>query len=157
MELPDVQSSLPEVRINLTRVGCKKRPKTRRQSPGPGNGRVIFISNFDVFVDLPGSLKGANLSRNFEVIDEVLQQAIDGEVKVNRGALAADGSAETPPTRHAVPRKRTEIRMRSQFMVRRETPVSADAVATEVVNVHASATRSEDMTEVRSSRKQHRR
>ena len=41
---------------------------------------VIFISNFDVYVDLPGSLKGANLSRNFEVIDEVLQQAIDGDV-----------------------------------------------------------------------------
>lgn len=93
MELPDVQSSLPEVRINLTRVGVKNVQKLVEVAR-PGKRPVIFISNFDVFVDLPGSLKGANLSRNFEVIDEVLQQAIDGEVKVIEALQ--HGSAETP-------------------------------------------------------------
>ena len=78
-ELPDIQATIPDVRINLTRVGVKnvkKLVEVHRNGKRP----VIFISNFDVFVDLPGSLKGANLSRNFEVIDEVLQQAIDGDV-----------------------------------------------------------------------------
>ena len=80
-ELPDVQASFPDVRINLTRVGVKnvkKLVEVHRHEKRP----VIFISTFDVYVDLPGTLKGANLSRNFEVIDEVLQQAIDGDVNM---------------------------------------------------------------------------
>ncbi|MGB4579259.1 MAG: GTP cyclohydrolase MptA [Methanoculleus sp.] len=134
MELPDVQSSLPEVRINLTRVGVKNVQKLVEVAR-PGKRPVIFISNFDVFVDLPGSLKGANLSRNFEVIDEVLQQAIDGEVKVIEELCSM--VARKLLDRHEYA-ERTEIRMRSQFMVRRETPVS-ETSCHEVVNVHASA------------------
>ncbi len=84
--LPDVQSTCPDIRINLTRVGVKNVKKLVEVSR-PDRRPVIFISNFDVFVDLPGSLKGANLSRNFEVIDEVLQQAIDGDVKEIEEAL----------------------------------------------------------------------
>ena len=134
MELPDVQSSLPEVRINLTRVGVKnvqKLVEVARQGKRP----VIFISKFDVFVDLPGSLKGANLSRNFEVIDEVLQQAIDGEVTEIEELCSA--VARKLLDRHEYA-ERTEIRMRSQFMVKRETPVS-ETSCHEVVNVHAKA------------------
>ncbi|MCK8518837.1 GTP cyclohydrolase MptA [Methanoculleus sp. 7T] len=134
MELPDVQSSLPEVRINLTRVGVKNVQKLVEVAR-PGKRPVIFISNFDVFVDLPGSLKGANLSRNFEVIDDVLQQAIDGEVKVIEELCSA--VARKLLDRHEYA-ERTEVRMRSQFMVRRETPVS-ETGCHEVVNVHASA------------------
>ena len=81
MSLPDVQSTAPDVRISLTRVGVKN-VKKLVEVARPGKSRPgIFISEFDVFVDLPSSLKGANLSRNFEVIDEVLQQATNGEVK----------------------------------------------------------------------------
>ena len=57
-ELPDVQSTLPDVRINLTRVGVKN-VKKLVEVTRPGKRPVIFISNFDIFVDLPGSLKGA--------------------------------------------------------------------------------------------------
>lgn len=81
MSLPDVQSTAPDVRISLTRVGVKNVRKLVEVGR-PGKTRpAIFISEFDVFVDLPSSLKGANLSRNFEVIDEVLQQATSGDVK----------------------------------------------------------------------------
>ena len=79
MELPDVQSTCPDVRIEPDARRCKERQETGR-GLAEEKRPVIFISKFDVFVDLPGSLKGANLSRNFEVIDEVLQQAIDGDV-----------------------------------------------------------------------------
>ncbi len=81
---------------------------------------VVFISNFDVYVDLPGSLKGANLSRNFEVIDEVLQQAIDGEVNEIENLCSA--VARNSLDRHEYA-DRTEVLMRSEFMVKRETPV----------------------------------
>jgi len=134
MELPDVQSSLPEVRINLTRVGVKNVQKLVEVAR-PGKRPVIFISKFDVFVDLPGSLKGANLSRNFEVIDDVLQQAIDGDVKEIEELCSA--VARKLLDRHEYA-ERTEVRMRSQFMVRRETPVS-ETSCHEVVNVHARA------------------
>ncbi len=134
MELPDVQSSLPEVRINLTRVGVKNVQKLVEVAR-PGKRPVIFISKFDVFVDLPGSLKGANLSRNFEVIDDVLQQAIDGDVKEIEVLCSA--VARKLLDRHEYA-ERTEVRMRSQFMVRRETPIS-ETGCHEVVNVHARA------------------
>jgi len=133
-ELPDIQSTIPAVRINLTRVGVKnvkKLVEVSRQEKRP----VIFISIFDVFVDLPGSLKGANLSRNFEVIDEVLQQAIDGEVKEIEDLCSV--VARKLLDRHEYA-DRTEVRMRSQYMVKRETPVS-HTICHEVVQVHASA------------------
>ncbi|WP_332449105.1 GTP cyclohydrolase MptA [Methanoculleus sp.] len=134
MELPDVQSSLPEVRINLTRVGVKNVQKLVEVAR-PGKRPVVFISRFDVFVDLPGSLKGANLSRNFEVIDDVLQQAIDGEVTEIEELCSA--VARKLLDRHEYA-ERTEVRMQSKFMVRRETPIS-ETSCHEVVNVHASA------------------
>ena len=132
--LPDVQSTCPDIRINLTRVGVKNVKKLVEVSR-PDKRPVIFISNFDVFVDLPGSLKGANLSRNFEVIDEVLQQAIDGDVKEIEELCSV--VARKLLDRHEYA-DRTEVWMRSQFMVKRETPVSKTSCH-EVVSVHARA------------------
>jgi len=96
---------------------------------------MIFISNFDVFVDLPGSLKGANLSRNFEVIDEVLQQAIDGEVNEIEKLCSIVARKLLDKHEYA---DRTEVLMRSEFMVKRETPIS-HTTCHEVVKVHARA------------------
>jgi len=132
--LPDVQSTIPDIRINLTRVGVKNVKKMVEVSR-PEKRPVIFISNFDVFVDLPGSLKGANLSRNFEVIDEVLQQAIDGDVKEIENLCSV--VARKLLDRHEYA-DRTEVLMNSQFMVKRETPVSHTSCH-EVVTVHARA------------------
>jgi GTP cyclohydrolase-4 len=132
--LPDVQSTCPDVRINLTRVGVKNVKKLVEVSR-PEKRPVIFISNFDVFVDLPGSLKGANLSRNFEVIDEVLQQAIGGEVK---GIESLCSIVARKLLDHHEYADRTEVLMRSEFMVKRETPVS-NTSCHEVVKVHARA------------------
>lgn len=132
--MPDVQSTTPDIRINLTRVGVKnvkKMVEVSRSDKRP----VIFISNFDVFVDLPGSLKGANLSRNFEVIDEVLQQAIDGDVKEIENLCSV--VARKLLDRHEYA-DRTEVLMNSQFMVKRETPVSHTSCH-EVVKVYARA------------------
>jgi GTP cyclohydrolase-4 len=134
MELPDTQSTLPEVRINLTRVGVKN-VKKLVEVARPGKRPVIFISNFNVFVDLPSSLKGANLSRNFEVIDEVLQQAIEGEVNGIEEVCSAVARKLLDHHEYA---DRTEVMMRSLFMVKRETPVSKTECH-EVVKVLASA------------------
>ncbi len=133
-DLPDIQATSPDVRINLTRVGVKnvkKLVEVHRHGKRP----VIFISNFDVYVDLPGSLKGANLSRNFEVIDEVLQQAIDGDV--NKIEKLCSVVARKLLDHHEYA-DRTEVFMRSEYMMKRETPVS-HTTCDEVVKVHARA------------------
>ncbi|MBN2733713.1 MAG: GTP cyclohydrolase I FolE2 [Methanomicrobiaceae archaeon] len=134
MELPDTQSTLPEVRINLTRVGVKN-VKKLVEVARPGKRPVIFISNFDVFVDLPSSLKGANMSRNFEVMDEVLQQTVQGKVD---GIEDVCNSVARKLLDHHEYADRTEVRMKSTFMVRRQTPVS-ETGCDEVVKVVASA------------------
>lgn len=134
MDLPDTQSTLPEVRINLTRVGVRNVKKLIEVARS-GKRPVIFISNFDVFVDLPSSLKGANMSRNFEVIDEVLQQAVQGEVQ---GIEDVCNSVARKLLDHHEYADRTEVLMTSTFMVRRETPVSKTE-CDEVVKVVASA------------------
>jgi len=134
MELPDIQATMPDVRINLTRVGVKN-VKKMVEVAREGRRPVIFISVFDVFVDLPGSLKGANLSRNFEVIDEVLQQAIDGDVNEIEQLC---GVVARKLLDHHEYAKCTEVYMKSQFMVNRETPVSRTNCH-EVVEVHAHA------------------
>jgi GTP cyclohydrolase-4 len=132
--LPDVQSTTPDVRIGLTRVGVKNVKKLVEVSR-PGKRPVIFISIFDIFVDLPGRLKGANLSRNFEVIDDVLEQAIRGDVKEIEHLCSM--VARKLLDRHEYA-DRTEVLMRSEFMVAGETPISA-TVCQEVVKVFASA------------------
>lgn len=134
MDLPDTQSTLPDVRINLTRVGVRN-VKKLIEVARPGRRPVIFISNFDVYVDLPSSLKGANMSRNFEVIDEVLQSATEGEVD---GIEEVCNSVARKLLDHHEYADRTEVRMKSTFMIRRETPVSKTE-CDEVVNVVARA------------------
>jgi len=134
MELPDTQSNLPEVRINLTRVGVKNVQKLVEVAR-PGKRPVIFISKFNVYVDLPSSLKGANLSRNFEVIDEVLQRATEGEVN---GIEEVCNAVARKLLDHHEYADRTEVHMKSLYMVKRETPVSKTGCH-EVVKVHASA------------------
>lgn len=135
MSLPDVQSTAPDVRISLTRVGVKNVRKLVEVAR-PGKTRpAIFISEFDVFVDLPSSLKGANLSRNFEVIDEVLQQATNGEVK---GIEDICGIVAKKLLDHHEYAEQTEVFMRSFYMMTRETPVSKTACQ-EVINVYAHA------------------
>jgi GTP cyclohydrolase-4 len=86
-------------------------------------------------VDLPSSLKGANLSRNFEVIDVVLQQAISGEVKGIEEVCNAVARKLLDYHEYA---DRTEVDMKSLYMLRRKTPVSKTECH-EVVKVVASA------------------
>ncbi len=73
MMLPDVQSRKPRFNFKLTRVGIKgvkkqiriKRPKRL----------VILVVMMDLFVDLPAFRKGSDLSRNAEVIEEIVDES----------------------------------------------------------------------------------
>ncbi|MGB9881568.1 MAG: GTP cyclohydrolase MptA [Methanomassiliicoccales archaeon] len=60
--------------FKLTRVGVTgvKKPVTVKR----GSKTVTLTCNFDIFVDLPSSQKGSHLSRNLEVVSEIVDQTI---------------------------------------------------------------------------------
>jgi GTP cyclohydrolase-4 len=77
LPLPDVQAGSPDIKINLTRVGVTGVKKLVEVARAGGKRPVVLISDFHIFVDLPSNIKGANLSRNFEAMYEVLEEAIN--------------------------------------------------------------------------------
>ncbi|KAF5411711.1 MAG: GTP cyclohydrolase MptA [Euryarchaeota archaeon] len=120
VELPDIQATRPSIPINLTRVGVtdvKKLIEIARKGKRP----IVLIARFNIFVDLPPDRKGANLSRNFETIDEVLEEAVKApvyEIEELCGIVA-----RRLLTKHEYA-SRSEVQMKSEYVVKRETPVT---------------------------------
>ena len=132
--LPDVQASKPSIPINLTKVGVtnvKKLVEIKRKDKRP----IVLISTFDIFVDLPSDRKGANLSRNFEAVDEVLEKILSTPV-YEIEQLCSD-IAHNLLGRHEYAHQ-AEVRMKSEYMVRRSAPATG-IKCQEVVNIFAEA------------------
>lgn len=72
IDLPDVQSSPSQSNFKLTRVGVtgvKKLVNIKR----PGRKTAIpLIVKMDLFVDLPASQKGSHMSRNLELVSDII-------------------------------------------------------------------------------------
>ena len=132
--LPDIQANLPDIPITLTRVGVtdvKKLVEVARKDKRP----IVLISTFDIFVDLPSDRKGANLSRNFEAIDEVLEEMIASPVYEIEDLCGEVARRLIDRHEYAL---NTEVRMRSEYVVKRETP-ETKIKCQEVVNIFAEA------------------
>ncbi len=120
LPLPDVQAGSPEIKINLTRVGVRNVKKLVEVARAGGKRPVILISDFHIFVDLPSDIKGANLSRNFEAMYEVLEEAISTPIyeveelcsEVAKRVLELHEYAST-----------AEVGMKSEYMLKKRTPV----------------------------------
>lgn len=76
IELPDVQSRLASAQFKLTRVGVtgvKKHVHIKR----PNKEVVLPLTvTMDLFVDLPASQKGSHMSRNLELVSEIIDSTI---------------------------------------------------------------------------------
>ncbi|MFB3766377.1 MAG: GTP cyclohydrolase MptA [Methanotrichaceae archaeon] len=134
--LPDIQACVPDFPINLTRVGVTGVKKLVKVERGGDERPIVLISSFEVFVDLPSDRKGANLSRNFEVIDEVLEEEINlpvYEIEELCGKIA-----KRLLERHEYA-TRAEVKMKSEYIVRRQTPFTK-VTCQEVVDIFAEAT-----------------
>ncbi|MCS7130798.1 MAG: GTP cyclohydrolase MptA [Archaeoglobaceae archaeon] len=132
--LPDIQLLRPQFPIELSRVGAtsvKKLVQVLRKGKRP----VILISTFDIFVDLPSHIKGVSLSRNFEVIDEVLEE-LTAEPIENVEKLVIK-IAENLLERHEYATK-AEVSMTSEYIMRKITPISNQRTQ-EVVKVFSDA------------------
>ncbi|MDP2217816.1 MAG: GTP cyclohydrolase MptA [Methanolobus sp.] len=134
VKLPDIQANRPQIAINLTRVGVtnvKKLVEVKRKERRP----IVLIATFDIFVDLPSHLKGANLSRNFEAVDEVLEKAVNMPV-YEIEQLCSD-VAQSLLNRHEYA-TRAEVILKSEYVVKRESP-STKMECQEVVDIFAEA------------------
>jgi len=135
IHLPDVQANRPDIPITLSRVGVtdvKKLVEVSRAEKRP----IILISNFDIFVDLPSDRKGANLSRNFEAIDEVLEESITSPVWEIEELCSKVACKLLARHEYAT---RAEVIMNSEYIVKRTTPVNK-LKCQQVVDIFAEAT-----------------
>ncbi len=135
VQLPDVQANKPKIPINLTRVGVtdvKKLIEIKRKDKRP----IVLISTFNIFVDLPSDRKGANLSRNFEAIDEVLEKAVN--LPVYEIEQLCSDVARSLLDRHEYATQ-AEVIMKSEYVLKRESPATKMEYQ-EVVDIFAEST-----------------
>jgi len=140
-QLPDVQASSPEVSVGLNRVGVtgvEKLVKLGRADDRP----IVLMAEFEVFVDLPSWRKGADMSRNMEVIDETLEEAVSQEAY--RVEDVCGGAAERLLDKHDYTTK-AEVRMEAEYVTREQTPASEKATQS-TADIIASATATEEGT-----------
>ncbi|PHP45846.1 GTP cyclohydrolase I FolE2, partial [Methanosarcinales archaeon ex4572_44] len=84
----------------------------------------------------PSDRKGANLSRNFEAVDSVIEEAVHGPVYEVEELCGAVSRKLLDRHEYA---NRAEVRMRSEYVIKRKTP-EAGATCEEVVDMIAEAT-----------------
>jgi GTP cyclohydrolase-4 len=119
-QLPDVQASRPDVTVGLNRVGVtgvEKLVKLDREDRRP----IVLMAEFEVYVDLPSWRKGIDMSRNMEVVDEILEEALERR-QVRVEDLCGD-VAERLLEKHDYT-SRAEVNMEAEFVVREDTPES---------------------------------
>ncbi|MFC7059128.1 GTP cyclohydrolase MptA [Halovenus salina] len=140
-QLPDVQADSPDVTVGLNRVGVtgvEKLVKVARPEKRP----IVLMAAFDVYVDLPSWRKGADMSRNMEVVDETLEDAVS-EPTYRIEDVCGD-VAERLLDKHEYTTK-TEVQMEAEYIVREETPAT-DRETQHSADVTAAATATEDGT-----------
>ncbi len=140
-QLPDVQATSPDVTVGLSQVGVtgvEKLVKIAREGSRP----IVLTAEFEVFVDLPSWRKGADMSRNMEVIDEILEDATRDEAY--RVEEVCGAAAERLLEKHDYT-TRAEVSMEAEFMRREQTPAS-DRETQHTVDIVAAATATDEAT-----------
>src|ERR687884_2057558 len=110
----DLQASVPDVRIGLSRAGVTGVEKAIRLRS------KLIPARIDCTVDLPPTQKGVHMSRFPELFEEAIEEVVIGE------ALLVEGLAEHI-AQHIVTRQaalRAEVRIVARYPMERRTPVT---------------------------------
>ena len=114
----DLQASVPDVQLGLSRAGVTGVQKAVRMQHG---GRDALVSaEIDCFVDLDPAQKGVHMSRFPELFEEAIDELVIGEM------LLVERLAEHI-ARHIVERQdalRAEVRIAARYPIERSTPVT---------------------------------
>src|SRR5437870_13093959 len=116
--LDDLQASVPEVRLGLSRAGVQGVGKAIRLRWG--GAEKLISAEIDCTVDLDRAQKGVHMSRFPELFEEAIEEVVIGE------AFLVEELAEHI-ARHIVDRQgagRAEVQIRARYPVERRTPVT---------------------------------
>jgi GTP cyclohydrolase-4 len=114
----DMQASLPEVQIGLTRAGVTGVQKAIRIRH---EGREkTFAATISCTVDLDPAQKGVHMSRFPEIFGESVEEVVIGEAFLVE-TLAEHIAKHIVERQHAL---RAEVRIEAQYPVERRTPVT---------------------------------
>lgn len=115
VEVPDVQASVPTVRISLSRVGVTGVEKVIRVH------QQLFYAKLECFVDLGPAQKGAHMSRFEETVNDVIGEVILGEEAFRAETLAVR-IAELVRERQEA--RRAEVTIAARYPEHKPAPVS---------------------------------
>ncbi|WP_134670114.1 GTP cyclohydrolase MptA [Halorussus marinus] len=140
-QLPDVQASEPDVEVGLNRVGVTGVTKLVELAR-PDKRPIVLTAEFEVLVDLPSWRKGADMSRNMEVVDEILEDAVTEPTY--RVEDVCGEAAERLLEKHDYTSK-AEVQMEAEYMIKDETPAS-ERPTQATVDILAGATATDEGT-----------
>ncbi|UCH90278.1 MAG: GTP cyclohydrolase I FolE2 [Thermoplasmata archaeon] len=145
MQLPDIHNKSPSIAgFRLTRVGItnlKKQVKVVR------SGRQITLMPvIDISVNLPSTQKGAHMSRNLEVTNEIVEESIKNPVdsleelceEISKGLLDKHEYANF-----------AEVKMRSEYFLERKSPRGTDSLENYILIARAMSSRTDKNIETR--------
>src|SRR6266545_2490952 len=134
--LDDLQASIPEVRLGLSRAGVQGVAKAIRLRWS--GAEKLISAEIDCTVDLDPAQKGVHMSRFPELFEEAIEEVVIGE------AFLVEELAEHI-ARHIVDRQaagRAEVRISARYPLERRTPVTGLATQ-EMISIIGIAAASE--------------
>jgi len=116
--LQDLQASLPDVRIGLSRAGVSGVRKAIRIRYG--ENEKLIAADIDCTVDLEPAQKGVHMSRFPELFEEAIEEVVIEEALLVE-QLAARIAAQIVERQRAL---RAEVKIVAQYPLERRTPVT---------------------------------
>ena len=116
--LQDLQASLPDVRIGLSRAGVSGVRKAIRIRYG--ENEKLIAADIDCTVDLDPAQKGVHMSRFPELFEEAIEEVVIEEALLVE-QLAARIAAQIVERQRAL---RAEVKIVAQYPLERRTPVT---------------------------------
>jgi GTP cyclohydrolase IV len=135
--VPDVQASIPTVRVSLSRAGVTNVEKVIRI--GPLGAEQLYYAKLDCFVDLGPKQKGAHMSRFEEVVNDVIGEVVLGESGFKAEQLAQHIAERVREHQEAL---RAEVTIAARYPEHKPAPVSGIATQ-EIYTLFGSAVASE--------------
>ena len=114
----DVQASLPEVRLGLSRAGVMGVSKAIRISYGGSEKQIA--AEIECTVDLDPAQKGVHMSRFPELFEEAIEEVVIGEAFLVE-VLAEHIAAHIVERQQAL---RAQVRISARYPIERTTPVT---------------------------------
>jgi GTP cyclohydrolase IV len=114
----DLQASEPDVQLGLSRAGVQGIAKAIHLRWG--SWEQVVSAEIDCTVDLAASQKGVHMSRFPELFEEAIERVVIGESLVIE-SLAAHIAQHILERQRAL---RAEVRIRAQYPLQRQTPVT---------------------------------